>query len=34
MCERNDGTFVGLTNTKSCAFSMNVGGITTCVGGN
>ncbi len=34
MCERNDGTFVGLTNTKSCAFSMNLGGITTCVGGN
>jgi hypothetical protein len=34
MCERNDGTFVGLTNTRSCAFTMNVGGITTCVGGN
>jgi hypothetical protein len=34
ICERNDGTFVGLTNTKSCAFSMNLGGITTCVGGN
>lgn len=34
MCERNDGTFVGLTNTKSCAFSMNIGGVTTCVGGN
>jgi len=34
MCERNDGTFVGLTNTKSCAFTMNIGGVTTCVGGN
>jgi hypothetical protein len=34
MCERNDGTFVGLTNTKSCAFSMNIGGVMTCVGGN
>lgn len=34
MCERNDGTFVGLTNTKSCAVSMNIGGVTTCVGGN
>lgn len=34
MCERNDGTFVGLTNTKSCAISMNIGGVTTCVGGN
>jgi hypothetical protein len=33
MCERNDGTFVGLTNTKSCAFSMNIGGVMTCVGG-
>lgn len=34
MCERNDGTFVGLTNTKSCAFTMNIGGVITCVGGN
>ena len=33
MCERNDGTFVGLTNTKSCAFTMNIGGVVTCVGG-
>lgn len=33
MCERNDGTFVGLTNTKSCAITMNIGGVTTCVGG-
>lgn len=33
MCERNDGTFVGLTNTKSCAVTMNIGGVTTCVGG-
>jgi hypothetical protein len=34
MCERNDGTFVGLTNTKSCAVSMNIGGVMTCIGGN
>ncbi|MFM8586100.1 MAG: VWA domain-containing protein [Gammaproteobacteria bacterium] len=33
MCERNDGTFVGLTNTKSCAVSMNIGGVRTCIGG-
>ena len=33
MCERNDGTFVGITNEKSCAVSMNVGGINTCMGG-
>jgi len=33
MCERNDGTFVGLTNTKSCAVSMNLGGVMTCIGG-
>ena len=34
MCERNDATFVALTNTKSCAMSMNIGGVITCVGGN
>ena len=33
MCERNDGTFVGLTNTKSCVVSMNIGGVRTCIGG-
>jgi hypothetical protein len=33
MCERNDGTFVGITNEKSCAVSVNVGGINQCMGG-
>lgn len=32
MCERNDGTFVGLTNVKQCRMMMNLGGIATCVG--
>jgi len=31
--ERNDGTFVGITNEKTCAVSMNIGGINTCMGG-
>lgn len=34
MCERNDGTFVGLTNVKQCKMTLNLGGIATCVGGN
>ena len=33
MCERHDGTFVGLTNVKRCRMTMNIGGISTCVGG-
>ncbi|MFZ9871415.1 MAG: VWA domain-containing protein [Steroidobacteraceae bacterium] len=33
MCERNDGTFVGLTNVKTCGMTMVIGGVTTCVGG-
>jgi hypothetical protein len=33
MSERNDGTFVGLTNVKRCRMTMNIGGISTCVGG-
>jgi hypothetical protein len=33
MCERNDGTFVGLTQLKQCRMSMNIGGVVTCVGG-
>lgn len=33
MSERNDGTFVGLTNVRRCRMTMNVGGISTCVGG-
>jgi hypothetical protein len=34
MCDRNDGTFVGLTNVKTCGMTMVIGGVTTCVGGN
>ncbi len=34
MCDRNDGTFVGLTNVKTCGVTMVIGGVTTCVGGN
>ncbi|MBU6211604.1 MAG: VWA domain-containing protein [Gammaproteobacteria bacterium] len=34
MCDRNDGTFVGLTNVKTCGMTMIIGGVTTCVGGN
>jgi hypothetical protein len=33
MSEQNDGTFVGLTNVKRCRMTMNIGGISTCVGG-
>jgi hypothetical protein len=33
MSERNDGTFVGLTNVKTCSMTMVIGGVTTCVGG-
>jgi hypothetical protein len=33
MCERNDGTFVGLTQSRRCAATINIGGINTCVGG-
>lgn len=33
MSERNDGTFVGLTNVRSCRMTVNIGGINTCVGG-
>ncbi len=33
MCDRNDGTFVGLTNVKTCGMTMVIGGVTTCVGG-
>ena len=33
MSERNDGTFVGLTNVRSCKMTVNIGGINTCVGG-
>jgi hypothetical protein len=33
MCDQNDGTFVGLTNTKSCAASIEVFGRRQCIGG-
>ncbi len=33
MCEQNDGTFVGLTNTKACAATIEVFGRRQCVGG-
>jgi hypothetical protein len=31
MCEENDGTFVGITNEKSCAARISVLGVSTCV---
>ena len=34
MCERNDGTFVGLTNVRVCAATFEVNGVRQCVGGN
>lgn len=33
MCERNDGTFVGLTNVKTCAASVEIMGTRQCMGG-
>jgi hypothetical protein len=33
MCERNDGTFVGITNAPTCAMSIDVFGQRQCVGG-
>ncbi len=33
MCERNDGTFVGLTSEKSCAATIEIMGTRQCVGG-
>ena len=33
MCERNDGTFVGVTNGKRCAATIDVLGVRQCVGG-
>jgi len=33
MCERNDGTFVGLTNVKTCAATIEIMGSRQCVGG-
>ena len=33
MCERNDGTFVGLTNEKYCAATIEIMGTRQCVGG-
>jgi hypothetical protein len=33
MCEQNDGTFVGLTNVKSCAATIEIFGVRQCVGG-
>jgi hypothetical protein len=32
MCEQNNGTFVGITNEKSCAVSIDILGRKTCVG--
>ncbi|MEZ5487131.1 MAG: hypothetical protein R3E75_05750 [Steroidobacteraceae bacterium] len=34
MCERNDGTFVGLTNVRICAATIEINGVRQCVGGN
>jgi hypothetical protein len=34
MCERNDGTFVGLTNVKTCAATIDIMGTRQCVGSN
>ena len=31
--ERNDGTFVGLTETDQCLIRVSVGGVDRCVGG-
>jgi hypothetical protein len=33
MCERNDGTFVGITNEKRCVATIDVFGERQCVGG-
>ena len=33
MCERNDGTFVGLTNVKTCAATVEIMGTRQCMGG-
>lgn len=33
MCERNDGTFVGITNEKICAATIDIMGTRQCVGG-
>lgn len=33
MCERNDGTFVGLTNVRICAATIEINGVRQCVGG-
>ena len=32
--DRNDGTFIGLTESRGCKVRMNFGGITQCVSGN
>ncbi|MCP5327053.1 MAG: VWA domain-containing protein [Sinobacteraceae bacterium] len=34
MCERNDGTFVGLTNVRICTATIEINGVRQCVGGN
>jgi hypothetical protein len=33
MCERNDGTFVGITNEKQCAATVYINGQRNCLGG-
>jgi hypothetical protein len=33
VCDRNDGTFVGLTNEKTCAATIDIMGTRQCVGG-
>jgi hypothetical protein len=31
MCEENDGTFVGITNEKGCAFRIQMNGVSHCI---
>jgi hypothetical protein len=33
LAERNDGTFIGLTNVPTCEFPIRVNGVLTCVSG-